>query len=211
MGEILAPSGVPLRILVVDDHALFRAGLVLLLSRMEPPPAVVQAGSVAEALALARTRECEGLGLVLLDVHLQGGTALDSLRELIAAFPFAAVMILSAADSPEVMREARAKGARGYILKSAAPDVMLESIARVLAGETSFPLPVGGHVAGPRLTGRQMEVLRLLCLGRTNKEIANQLGMSDNTVRTHLAHIFRGLEVRTRTEASLAARCLGLV
>lgn len=200
-----------MRILIIDDHALFRAGMALLLARLDQDVEVVEAGCVEDALALARPAPPD-FALVLLDVSLQGTTGLQGLRAVQQAFPGSAVVILSALESAEAMREARVKGARGYVVKTGAPDAMLGALREVLGGRTYFPaIEQTEHAtAETRLTPRQREILQLLCEGRTNKEIANQLGMSDNTVRSHLMQMFRALGVRTRTEAAVAARRLGL-
>lgn len=199
-----------MRILIVDDHALVRAGIVLLLSRLDAGCETVEVGSVEEALALGSAIPPD-FDLVLLDLNLDGMKGLDGLRAIRQTFPAAAVVILSGLESQEAMREARAKGARGYIVKSVSADSMLEALRQVLDGETCFPSiePAGDTEA--RLTPRQREILRLLCEGRANKEIALQLGMSDNTVRSHLTFIFRELGAHTRTEVAFAARRLGLL
>lgn len=204
-----------MRILIVDDHALFRAGMGLLLSRLGPGVEVVEVGGVEEAFALAG-QPAPGFELVLLDLNLSvpGATGLDSLRAMRQAFPAAAVVILSGLESQEAMREARAKGARGYIVKAASADSMLDALRRVLDGELHFPSiePACGAEHGEaRLTPRQREILGLLCEGRSNKDIALRLGMSDNTVRSHLMFVFRELGVHTRTEAALMARRMGLL
>ena len=200
-----------MRILIVDDHALFRAGLALLLARLGQDVDVVEAGRVDEALALAQAAPPD-FALVLLDLNLPGMTGLEGLRSVRQAFPDSAVVVLSGLESVEAMREARVKGAQGYLVKTGAPDAMLDALREVLGGGTHFPAiePAEHAPSDTRLTPRQREILQLLCEGRTNKEIASELGMSDNTVRTHLMHVFRALGVRTRTEAALAARRVGL-
>jgi two-component system, NarL family, nitrate/nitrite response regulator NarL len=203
-------KGRAVRILIVDDHALFRAGIVLLLSRLDPEVEVVEVGSVEDAFALARPTP-PAFDLVLLDLTLRGTTGLDSVRAMRETFPGSAVVILSGIESPDAMREARAKGAQGYIVKAVSADSMLASLRTVLSGHTHFPLIKIAGTGEAKLTPRQLEILRLLCVGRTNKEIAAELRMSDNTVRSHLLFVFRALGVRTRTEAALAARRMGLV
>lgn len=197
-----------MRILIVDDHALFRAGMVLLLSRLAAEVDVVEAGSAEEALGLGRA-DAADFALVLLDLNLNGALGLDRLRDLRQVFPGAAIVILSGVVSREAMLEARAKGAMGYIAKSVSADGMLEALRQVLRGQRHFPLMDPARPPETRLTLRQRQVLELLCKGRPNKEIAQALGMSENTVRTHLMFTFRALGVRTRTEAALAARRLG--
>lgn len=199
-----------MRILIVDDHALVRAGIVLLLSRLGPECEAVEVAGVEEALALG-SAVSPPFDLVLLDLNLQGMKGLDGLRDIRQAFPAAAVVILSGVDSQEAMREARAKGALGYIVKAVSADAMLDALRQVLEGQPCFPSIDAASGAQAKLTPRQREILRLLCEGRANKEIALELGMSDNTVRSHLTFIFRELGAHTRTEVAFAARRLGLI
>jgi DNA-binding NarL/FixJ family response regulator len=199
-----------MRVLIVDDHALFRAGIALLLSRLDPEIEVTDVGSVEQALALTKSTQ-PAFALVLLDLNLHGMQGLDGLRSVRQAFPGSAIVILSGLESPEAMREARAKGAKGYIVKTGSADSMLDALRKVLDGETHFPLIETAATTQPRLTPRQREILQLLCEGRSNKEIALKLAMSDNTVRSHLLFIFRALGVGSRTEAAFAARRMGLL
>lgn len=197
-----------MRILIIDDHALFRAGMALLLLRLDPAVEVVEVGSIEEAFALGAPTPFE---LVLLDLNLHGIQGLDGLRAMPEHFPGAAVVVLSGRESPQAMSEARAKGACAYLVKSMSADAMLDALRRVHDGNSHFPLI---PIAGPcetRLTPRQRDILKLLCKGLANKEIAFELGMSDNTVRTHLMLVFRQLGVRSRTAAASSARRMGLV
>lgn len=198
-----------MRILIVDDHALFRAGVALLLLRLDAAVELVEVSSVEEALVLAETRPPR-FELVLQDLNLHGTQGLDALHTMQQAFPGAALVVVSGRESPEAMREARAKGARGYIAKAVSADVMLAALQQVLTGNSYFPLLLDADPHETRLTPRQRDILKLLCQGLANKQIALQLGMSDNTVRTHLMFAFRVLGVRSRTAAALAARRLGL-
>lgn len=199
-----------MRVLIVDDHVLFRAGITLLLSRLDAQIEVTDVGSVEQALVLAGSTPPD-FELVLLDLNLHGMQGLDGLRSVRQAFPGSAIVILSGLESTEAMREARAKGAKGYIPKAASADSMLEALRKVLDGATHFPLIEPAATTEPRLTPRQRDILQLLCEGRSNKEIARQLAMSDNTVRSHLQFMFRALGVGSRTEAAFAARRMGLV
>lgn len=198
-----------MRLLIVDDHVLFRAGVVLLLGRLGPAVHAVEAGSLGEALAHTGA----SFELILLDLNLRGMTGLDGLKSLRQQYPSAAIVVVSGVDSVDAMREARVKGARGYVVKNVSPDTLLAALRLVLQGQSYFPLidELSDGRAMVRLTPRQRDVLELLYQGRTNKEIALRLGMSDNTVRTHLAALFRVLGVRTRTEAARAARNQGLL
>ena len=202
-----------MQILIVDDHALFRAGIRLILERLASEGEqveVLEADSAEQGLEF-KPRGAAAADLVLLDLNLQGQTGLDYLRTYRQTFPTSPVVILSGLESADAMREARAKGAQGYIVKSVTADAMLSALRTVLDGGSHFPViePVASVPA--RLTQRQNEVLLMLSEGRSNKEIGLALGMSDHTVRTHLMAIFKGLGVHTRTEAARAARRLGLI
>ncbi len=196
-----------MRILIIDDHALFRAGMALLLLRLDPAVEVVEVGSVEEAFALLAPTPFQ---LVLLDLKLQGMQGLDSLSVMPQHFPGAAVVVLSGRESPQAMSEARAKGACAYLVKAMSADAMLDALRRVFDGDSHFLMTVPAEAPETRLTPRQRDILKLLCKGLANKEIAFQLGMSDNTVRTHLMLVFRLLGVRSRTAAASAARQMGL-
>lgn len=196
-----------MKILLVDDHSLFRAGLKLLLRRLDDAVEILEASGIPDALALATP--CPDLDLILLDLQMPDGHGLDGLGALRRSFPATAVVLLSAASSPELADEARAKGAQGFISKTIDPEAMLAAVRKVLSGELFFP------EARPRwatldISPRQRELLALLCKGHPNKEIGRSLGLSENTVRSHVAVIFRELGVNTRTEAAMVARRHGL-
>ena len=171
-----------------------------------------KAGSVAEACALA---PC-AVDLVLLDIQMPGMNGLDGLRPLREAFPQARVVLVSASVAPDAVREARTRGADGFLPKSASGADILDAITLALSGKPCFPAastpvpPPAGHPA-PALTTRQSDVLRLLCTGKPNKVIARELGLSENTVRVHVAAVFSQLGVNSRSAALLAAQRLGLV
>ncbi len=196
-----------MKILLVDDHSLFRAGLKLLLQRLGDAAEIFEAKGIPEALTLAA--QCPDFDLILLDLHMPDGHGLDGLGTLRRAFPATAVVLLSAVSSPDLVDEARAKGAQGFISKAIDPEEMLAAVRRVLAGELLFPETKRRSVALD-ISPRQREVLALLCKGHPNKEIGRCLGLSENTVRSHVAVIFRELGVNTRTEAAMVARRHGL-
>lgn len=197
-----------MKILVVDDHSLFRAGLKLLLGKLADEVAVFEAENVETGLNLKAQHP--DIDLILLDLNLPGTHGLDGLSEFRQCFPASAVVLLTGLNNQELLSEGRAKGAQGFISKSVNADEMIGALRRVLDGELWFPgaRAVEQHI---RLTPRQIEVLAGLCQGQSNKEIGRNLGMSENTVRTHIAVIFRELRTKSRTEAALAARRRGLV
>lgn len=201
-----------MNILLVDDHALFREGFRLMLARLLPtPPDIVEAGS-AEA-GLAAVAGCD-FDLIFLDLGLPGLDGLDGLRAFRQACPATCLVVLSAIDGAEMVRQALLYGAQGYIPKTIGADVMRDALAQILDGRIYAPANAAPTDGSERLddilTARQVEVLVELCAGRANREIADQLGMSENTVRAHVSAVFRALGVRSRTEAVLLAKRKGL-
>lgn len=203
----------PARLLLVDDHTLFRTGLRLIVQGHPSVEYIAEAGSVAEACALKMV----DADLVLLDIQLPGMSGLDGLRLIRQACPKARIVLVSASVAPDAVNEARARGADGFLPKSASGEDILEAISCALAGLPCFPASNGNAPAGARsadgatLTSRQLDVLTLLCAGKPNKVIARDLGLSENTVRVHVAAIFTQLGVNSRSAALLAAQRMGLV
>lgn len=198
------------RLLLVDDHALFRTGLRLIVEDHPSVGVIAEAGSIAEACALKAT----DTDLVLLDIQLPGMSGLDGLRPLRQACPSARIVLVSASVAPDAIHEARGRGADGFLPKSASATDIFDAITCALQGKQCFPLlstSASPRAAdAPALTTRQLEVLSLLCTGRPNKVIARDLGLSENTVRVHVAAIFAQLGVNSRSAALLAAQRLGL-
>ncbi|MCW5625519.1 MAG: response regulator transcription factor [Burkholderiales bacterium] len=211
-----------MKILLVDDHPLFREGLALMLTQQFSTAAVLEAGDVSTALHLVDTHA--DLALVLLDLNLNGTTGSDALLTLRQRAPTLPVVIVSASESrTDVMACLRA-GARGYVPKSEAPTVFRSALRLVLDGGVYIP-PVAltssertkhddddtvQRRSGPSFTTRERKILALLCEGTSNKGIAQLLQISEGTVHTHLKSIFRELGVNNRTQAAMAARQLGI-
>lgn len=201
-----------MNVLLVDDHALFREGFKLMLAKLwEVVPCIVEAGT-AEA-GIAATENCE-FDLIFLDFGLPGLGGLDGLRAFRQACPTTTLVVLSAVDGAEIVRQAVLYGAQGYIPKTIGIREMEDALRQILDGCVYLPPSVGSEAASDRLdqllTARQVEVLAELCAGRSNREIAEQLGMSENTARVHVSAIFRELGVRSRTEAVLMAKRKGI-
>jgi DNA-binding NarL/FixJ family response regulator len=198
-----------MHVLLIDDHALFRAGMSMLFQRMDPEVQVVEANSLEAALAY-NFDPSRPFDLILLDLTLQGMSGLDGLRPLQRRFPDVPVVVVTGSGEHNAMSEARAKGAKGYLVKTTTAAAMTQALQRVLQGHSHFPEELARPLTQAHMTPRQRDVLDLLCQGKANKEIAAILGMSDHTVSAHLKMIFLALEVHTRTEAVLAARKLGI-
>jgi DNA-binding NarL/FixJ family response regulator len=213
-----------MRILVCDDHAIFRAGLKAVLGELSSSAELLEAESVAQALALAKAHP--DTDLVLLDLHLPGTDGRTGLRQLRSAQPALPVVIVSASDDPAEMRRVLEEGASGFIPKSSTSAELLAALRLVLSGGVYVPraalaaqAPAPGSGAARReqrrqragsLSARQIEVLSLMARGLTNREICGVLGIAEGTVKAHIAAIFETLEVSNRTEAAVAARELGI-
>lgn len=212
-----------MKIILADDHTLFRDGFVLLLKQLEAGAEVVAAASFDEALMHAR--EHPDADLMLLDLNMPGMRGLASVEEVLQTCQALPVAILSASESREDMERLLAAGASGFIPKSSSSQVMLSAIKLILAGGVYLPVQLlnpaqaesrsaqpehPGRGAGP-LTARQLDVLRLLAEGKSNKLICRELNLGEGTVKVHIAAIFRALNVSNRTEAALEAKRLGLL
>lgn len=205
-----------LKLLHVDDHALLRDALGLLLSQTWPGLQVLHAGSLADACATADAHP--DLRLVLVDLGLPDAQGLHSLRVLQAHAPHARHVVLSASDAPALVLQAIDAGAAGFVPKTADLGQMRSALQRVLDGGIHLPpglaLPPATSRAGtatePVLTARQRDVLGLLVDGLPNKTISRQLGLSASTVKTHMEAIYRQLGVNSRAQAVVVAARLGL-
>ena len=207
-----------MKILLVDDHAMFREVLRHILHRLSAEVEIHEAGSIEQGLALQVPPSA--LDLVLLDLLLPGVQGLDGLTALKRCYPSSPVVLLSGLTDPNLIREAMRGGAQGFISKSIHADAMLEALRRVLEGELWFSQQdmqdgergleseptTGSGARTVSLTPRQRDVLLQLSEGHSNKEIGRRLMMSENTVRSHVASVFRSLGARSRTEAVILAR-----
>jgi DNA-binding NarL/FixJ family response regulator len=206
---------------IADDHALFRAGLRLLLTDACGPAEVREAGSLPDLKALLEANS--EVDLAVVDLAMPGMRGAASIRELRHAYPQLRCVVMSGSEQRQDVLDALAAGAIGYIPKSLDPEAMVAAIQQVLGGGIYAPTllltePVDedepSSTVDPNvmamLTPRQYDVLRLLGKGQANKEIARALDISEGTVKIHLAAIFRVLEVRNRTEAVLKASALDI-
>ncbi|HBX54918.1 response regulator transcription factor [Pseudomonas sp. UBA2684] len=192
-----------LRLLLVDDHRIFLDGLSLALAPLCPNLHIQTAQNAAEAEACLRQDDFD---LILLDLRLPDVAGLDLLQRWQQQGRLTPVAILSASDSSLDAQAALAAGALGFIPKSADSDALRQAVTRVLLGET---LPAPGASDKPQLTPRQREILLLLADGLPNKAISRQLGLSEDTVKTHLKALFQEFDVHTRTACVNAARQRG--
>jgi two-component system nitrate/nitrite response regulator NarL len=212
-----------MKLLVVDDHPIVRDGLAALLGQMGPDTVVLQVGDAGGALALVAAHA--DLDVVVLDIAMPGMDGLRALAEFGRTRPELPVVVISASEDARDAREALAKGALGYVPKSASQHTLLSAIRLVLNGDVYVPPLILAETvvarslnpsvtAGPgrpTLTDRQIDVLRRLSEGQSNKEIAAELDLSEKTVKAHVTAIFRALNVVNRTQAAAAGRTAGLI
>ncbi len=210
-------------VLLIDDHAMFREGLTLALVQADPTLQIHSVASGNEALQLVQTEIA--ISTVMMDYYLPdigGGALLQRLRQL---RPGLRILALSASEDPDDVRHALASGAHGFIHKSADSKTLFAALSSVMQGHGYLP-PTFDSIATSdnthssndddasllsRLTPRQTEVLRLMCDGLRNGEIAEQLGMTEKTVKAHVTAVLSGLGVLNRTQATLVARRAGLL
>jgi DNA-binding NarL/FixJ family response regulator len=209
----------PLRVLVVDDHPLFTAGVTALLSSVEDTEVVATA---TDGEAAVREATLCRPDVVLMDLNLPGTSGLEATRRIANASPESVVLVLSMLDDDESVLAAMRAGARGYVLKGAGQEELLAAIRAVAAGGAVFGAAVAGRMlaaldgtaappapAFPGLTEREAQVLSLMAEGRDNREIAAALQVSSKTVANHVSHILTKLQARDRVDAVLRARSPG--
>jgi DNA-binding NarL/FixJ family response regulator len=204
----------PARILLIDDHALFRCGLRMVLAAGIPGVEVEEAASLEEAMQGTLASPA----LVLLDIQLHGLNGIEGIALVKRKWPGAAVVMLSSQTEPQTMALARQRGATTFVSKAATADTILSVIDQVRRGllgasaaSPTLPLSELCDADVQRLTPRQSEVLDLLCQGLSNKVIGRRLNLSENTVRGHVQAVLAALQVSSRSEAGFAARQRGLV
>lgn len=222
-----------MKVLIADDHRLIIEGVKIKLAELDPTVEAVVAMNIEE-LERAVAEHADQLDLALVDIAMPGTQGHQHVAKLRAQAPSLPVIVLSGSEDPELMRSLIDLGVLGFIPKAYSPDVMLSAIRLVLAGGIYIPplllanaqaqgwQPVDAAATGPQgfdsarsldalrtlLTERQIDVMRLLSQGKPNKLIARDLGISEGTVKIHLAAIFRALNVRNRVEAVVASRKL---
>ena len=195
-------------VVIIDDHAVVRSGLRLVLEAEEDITVEDEGGTADEAVRLARLHKPD---VVLLDVTMPGRSGLEAADEIKKAAPKTSILVLSMHDDPSYVREAFAAGASGYLLKEAADAELVAAVREVAGGHRYVHPALGARLAAAEaeaqaaaaadpLSDREREVLRLLALGHTNQEIAKMLFISVRTAETHRAHIMQKLRLTTRAE-----------
>ena len=207
------------RVLVVDDHAVVRAGLRRILDAEADLETVGEAPDGERAVFEAMQLQPD---VVLMDVVMPGKSGIEATRAVLRAVPTTRVLVLSMQDDPRYVREAFDAGASGYVMKEAADDEVVDAIRAVAAGQRYLHPALGARLlaaeseerkraAEDPLSEREREVLRLLALGHTNQEIAKLLYISVRTAETHRAHIMRKLDLSSRAELVRYALAEGLL
>lgn len=202
----------PIRILLADDHPVVRQGLAALINRQPGMLVVAEAATGHEAVTLFGTHRPD---ITLMDLRmpeLDGVAAISAIR---AAAPTARVIILTTYDSDEEIYRGLLAGAMAYLLKDATPEVLVEAIQAVHGGQKRIAQEIAAklveRMGGPELTPRELEVLRLLVAGHSNKGIGAALAIGEGTVRTHVANILAKLQAQDRTQAATVAIRRGIV
>lgn len=207
----------PIRVLVVDDHTLFRRGLIALLSSQDQLQVVGEAGDASAAERLAAELAPQ---VILLDNHLPGVSGVQALPAIKAAAPGAQVLMLTMSESESDLGAALRAGACGYLLKTADNAELTAAIERAVRGVSSFSAEMAGKLATAfrheveaaappppdpfaALSPREREILDLIARGDSNKEIARELGIAETTVKIHVQHLLRKLELESRVQAAV--------
>jgi two-component system response regulator NreC len=208
-----------IRAVVVDDHAVVRTGIKLLLDREDDIEVVGEAGNAKDAIFRARALKPD---VILLDVVMPGQSGIEVLPTLLKEAPEARILVLSMQDDPSYVREAFAAGASGYVLKEAADEEVVGAVREIANGGQYVHPALGARMVAAEaeahaaadadpLSDREREVLRLLALGHTNQEIAKMLYISVRTAETHRAHIMQKLRLASRAELVRYALAQGLL
>ena len=211
-----------MKILLADDHALLRDGIKLMLRRLN------DLATILEADSFTAINDCfdahTDIQLLLLDLKMPGALPFEGLKDIRRKRPRLPIIVLSASENPDDVKIALELGANGYVPKSSSNETLLGAIRLVLAGGTYLPLelfekagelpaaeypPTGTEEEHRNLTRRQLEILRHLVAGKTNREIGAALSISETTVKSHVTTIFRSLDVTNRTQAVLRTIELG--
>jgi DNA-binding NarL/FixJ family response regulator len=211
----------PIRILIADDHTLFRDGLRALFDSLPHTELVGEAATGAEAISRAEQLQPD---VVLMDIQMPGINGIEATRRIVRTSPHVGVIIVTMFEDDDSLFAAMRAGARGYVLKGADQDEMIRTIRAVAQGEALFgpaiatrlmhffaqPQPATPDQTFPELTEREQEVLELIAQGLNNQGIAGRLTISIKTVRNHVSNIFNKLHVADRAEAIIRAREAGM-
>ena len=212
-----------IRILIVDDHTLFRSGIKLALQRQEGFEVVGEAGDGLEGIKRAKQLKPD---VMLLDLHMPGISGLEALRVLVEEVPETQIVMLTVSEDAEDLLETLRAGARGYLLKNIDTEFLLESVQRAVRGESVMSPQIAHKLADSlrtqqknvavaenhgRLSPREREIIVMLAHGSSNKEIARVLSLSESTIKIHVQGILRKLNLAKRVQAAVYAVEHGLI
>jgi DNA-binding NarL/FixJ family response regulator len=202
----------PIRILIAEDHAVVRQGFIALLRLVEGFQIVAEATNGLQALALFREHRPD---ITLMDLRMPGAGGVETIIAIRKEFPDARIIVLTTFDGDEDIFRAIQAGARGYLLKGMDADELIDAIQTVHRGKSRIPAAVAERLAerlsGNALTDRETEVLKTIVAGKSNKEIAAALFISEATVKTHINNLLSKLGVADRTQAATMALHRGIV
>jgi DNA-binding NarL/FixJ family response regulator len=202
----------PIRILLADDHPSLRDGLASILNSQPDLTVVAEAGTGREAVEKAKTINPD---VMIVDLRMPDGDGIQTIRELAVSNPAIKALVLTTYDNEEDIFCALEAGARGYILKDTTRQEIIEAVRQIHAGNRFLPPAVAARLADrmvrPSLTPRELDVLRLVSRGRTNKEMAAAMFVSEETIKTHMKGLFQKLGVHDRAEAVGIALQRGLL
>jgi two-component system NarL family response regulator len=202
-----------IRILIADDHPVVREGVAAMIERRPDMTVVAEAATGREAVAAYRAAQPD---VVLMDLRMPEMTGVEAIGAIRGEFPGARIIVLTTYDGDEDIYRGLQAGARAYLLKDAPRDELLDAIRAVHAGQSRIPPAVAARLAervlaGPQLTARELEVLRGIVAGRSNKEIGAALSIGEGTVKAHVNNILGKLGVNDRTQAVTTALQRGIV
>jgi len=210
----------PIRVLIADDHPLFRDGMHGLLDSVQDTEVVGEAATGEEAVGLASEVNPD---VILMDIKMPGINGIEATREVVSTNPNVGILVVTMLEDDDSVFAAMRAGARGYLLKGAEQAEVLRAIRAVANGEAIFGPGIAKRVMGlfstekprapqafPELTEREQEILRLIAGGRGNAKISSELFLSLKTVQNHVSNIFRKLQVADRAQAAIRAREAGL-
>jgi DNA-binding NarL/FixJ family response regulator len=202
----------PIRILIVDDHPIMRVGIAALIASCHEMETVAQAGSGEEALKLHALHQPD---ITLMDLRLPGISGVETIRRIRSQSPKARFIVLTTYDGDEDIYQAMEAGATGYLVKGMPQEMLVNAVKRVHAGGRYLPPPVTqaltSRTRDSNLSNREREVLGLLANGKSNREIAGQLGIAAATVKCHVSVILMRLNAGDRTQAVVTALQRGLI
>lgn len=202
----------PIRILIVDDHPIMRIGIAALIASCSEMACVGQAGNGEEAIAMHRSLQPD---ITMMDLRLPGMSGVETIRRIRQVSPAARFIVLTTYEGDEDIHQAMEAGASGYLVKGLPQEILVNAVRRVHAGGRYLPTPMSQALASrtkdTSLSGREREVLELLAKGKSNKEIATDLHISEATVKCHVSVILTRLNAADRTQAVVTALQRGLL